>query len=52
MESRTIFTLHLEHYLGIGLFLKSPENAMEADLLILERVRNYLQNLRAPLRDL
>ena len=39
----TVVTLHLEHYLGIRLFLRHPDRASEKDSKMLNRIKDYFE---------
>ena len=40
----SILTLHLEHYLGISLFLKNPSEATEDEMTNLARLSDYFNS--------
>jgi hypothetical protein len=43
----TVVTLHLEHYLGISLFLRHPDKATEKDIKNLDQIKDYFEKQKA-----
>jgi hypothetical protein len=43
----TIVTLHLEHCLGISLFLLDPDKATEKDIRNLRQIKDYFEKQKA-----
>lgn len=39
----TTVTVHLQHYLGVRIFLRHPETATDKDLAILQRIKDHYQ---------
>lgn len=44
---RITLTLHLEHYLGISVFVKKPEMDMESARQVLEEIGDYFKSWNA-----
>ncbi|MBA4149614.1 MAG: hypothetical protein H0X66_16000 [Verrucomicrobia bacterium] len=40
----TVVTVHLQHYLGVRIFLRYPDRATEKDLTVLRKIRDHYQN--------
>jgi hypothetical protein len=43
MVRETLVTVHLQHYLGISIFLRSPQNASFEDREVLSQIRAHYQ---------
>ena len=39
----TVVTLHLQHYLGVRIFLRFPDKATEKDLSVLRRIKEHYE---------
>ncbi|MFO1521245.1 MAG: hypothetical protein U1G05_04235 [Kiritimatiellia bacterium] len=39
----TVVTVHLQHYLGVRIFLRHPDKATEKDLSVLKRIKEHYE---------